>query len=222
MTFNTPFCPFTKGRSAMTHQIVSIRLARATACAAAIVISIATAVTASHAEGGPLITPATLAGDFRTPLDSTPNPNGDTIYFTAQAKNGKDKGVFTVPAKGGKATVLFSGAPFASPSGIAMSLDGRQIFVADAGANGIFSMNREFVAARPNRKWVSDITVIPTAEGDLYLASTLDLWSRMILRLRSGPPSTSLRTALHVSLFGIEATRIQGFLNGMSRSTRNR
>lgn len=127
----------------MTHLIVSTRLARATACVAAIVISTAMAITASHAEDGPHITPATLAGDFRTPLDSTPNPNGDTIYFTAQAKNGKDKGVFTVPAKGGKATVLFNGAPFVSPSGIAMSLDGRQIFVADAGANGIYSMNAD-------------------------------------------------------------------------------
>jgi transposase InsO family protein len=42
-------------------------------------------------------------------------------------------------------------------------------------------LNREFSADGPNRKWVSDITVIPTAEGDLYLASTLDLWSRMIV-----------------------------------------
>jgi transposase InsO family protein len=42
-------------------------------------------------------------------------------------------------------------------------------------------LNREFCADGPNRKWVSDITVIPTAEGDLYLASTMDLWSRMIV-----------------------------------------
>jgi putative transposase len=42
-------------------------------------------------------------------------------------------------------------------------------------------LNREFYADGPNRKWVSDITVIPTAEGDLYLASTMDVWSRMIV-----------------------------------------
>jgi putative transposase len=42
-------------------------------------------------------------------------------------------------------------------------------------------LNREFSADGPNRKCVSDITVIPTAEGDLYLASILDLWSRMIV-----------------------------------------
>ena len=42
-------------------------------------------------------------------------------------------------------------------------------------------LNREFTADKPNRKWVSDITEIPTDEGALYLAVTLDLWSRMIV-----------------------------------------
>jgi transposase InsO family protein len=42
-------------------------------------------------------------------------------------------------------------------------------------------LNREFTASGPNRKWVSDITAIPTEEGDLYLAATMDLWSRMIV-----------------------------------------
>lgn len=42
-------------------------------------------------------------------------------------------------------------------------------------------LNREFSADGPNRKWVSDITLIPTGEGDLYLATTMDLWSRMIV-----------------------------------------
>ncbi len=42
-------------------------------------------------------------------------------------------------------------------------------------------LNREFTADGPNRKWVSDITEIPTDEGNLYLAVTLDLWSRLIV-----------------------------------------
>ena len=33
-------------------------------------------------------------------------------------------------------------------------------------------LNREFTADAPNRKWVSDITEIPTDEGALYLAVT--------------------------------------------------
>jgi transposase InsO family protein len=39
-------------------------------------------------------------------------------------------------------------------------------------------LNREFSADAPNQKWVGDITYIPTAEGWLYLAVVLDLYSR--------------------------------------------
>jgi putative transposase len=42
-------------------------------------------------------------------------------------------------------------------------------------------LNREFSAALPNQKWVSDITYIDTAEGWLYLASILDLHSRRVV-----------------------------------------
>jgi putative transposase len=42
-------------------------------------------------------------------------------------------------------------------------------------------LNRDFTATRPNTKWVTDITAIPTAEGWLYLAVVLDLFSRMVV-----------------------------------------
>jgi putative transposase len=42
-------------------------------------------------------------------------------------------------------------------------------------------LNRDFQAARPNQKWLADITYIPTAEGWLYLAVVLDLFSRKIV-----------------------------------------
>jgi len=42
-------------------------------------------------------------------------------------------------------------------------------------------LNREFQADAPNRKWVSDITYIPTDEGDLYLSVTLDLFSKRVV-----------------------------------------
>jgi putative transposase len=42
-------------------------------------------------------------------------------------------------------------------------------------------LNRDFHATRPNEKWVADITYIPTAEGWLYLAVVLDLFSRKIV-----------------------------------------
>jgi putative transposase len=40
---------------------------------------------------------------------------------------------------------------------------------------------RDFVRSEPNQVWVSDITYIPTDEGWLYLATTLDLYSRRIV-----------------------------------------
>lgn len=42
-------------------------------------------------------------------------------------------------------------------------------------------LERDFRVAEPNRVWVSDITYIPTGEGWLYLAATMDLYSRMIV-----------------------------------------
>jgi len=42
-------------------------------------------------------------------------------------------------------------------------------------------LNRNFKSVAPNKKWVSDITFIPTREGFLYLAVVLDLYSRAIV-----------------------------------------
>jgi putative transposase len=42
-------------------------------------------------------------------------------------------------------------------------------------------LGRNFQAEAPNQKWVSDITFIPTAEGWLYLAAILDLFSRKVV-----------------------------------------
>ena len=40
---------------------------------------------------------------------------------------------------------------------------------------------RDFSAHRPNEKWVSDVTYIPTRQGWLYLAVVLDLYSRKVV-----------------------------------------
>lgn len=85
---------------------------------------------------------ATQSGDFHDALDSTPDLNGTTIYFTATGPHGK--GVFQVPASGGKATEVFTGSPFVAPRCLVLSLDGQQIYVADPGAgNGgaIFALS---------------------------------------------------------------------------------
>jgi putative transposase len=56
--------------------------------------------------------------------------------------------------------------------------------------------------SRPNEVWVADITYVPTAEGWLFLAAVMDLYSRQILgwsvweNLQAGGPLQALRRAL--------------------------
>ena len=42
-------------------------------------------------------------------------------------------------------------------------------------------VRREFRAEEPNRLWVADITYVPTAEGFVYLATVLDVFSRKVV-----------------------------------------
>lgn len=64
-------------------------------------------------------------------------------------------------------------------------------------------LNRDFHATRPNEKWLADITYIPTAEGWLYLAVVLDLFSRKIVgwafsaSLESNLVELAFRMAVH-------------------------
>lgn len=43
------------------------------------------------------------------------------------------------------------------------------------------TLQRRFAVSNPNRYWVSDITYIPTREGWVYLAVTLDLYHRKVV-----------------------------------------
>lgn len=47
-------------------------------------------------------------------------------------------------------------------------------------------LNQDFIAEKPNKKWVSDITYIWTVAGWLYLAVVMDLFSRKIIGLAMG------------------------------------
>jgi len=42
-------------------------------------------------------------------------------------------------------------------------------------------LKRDFTATEPDRTWVADITYIPTAQGWLYLAVIIDLFSRRVV-----------------------------------------
>ncbi len=64
-------------------------------------------------------------------------------------------------------------------------------------------VDRNFVAAGPDRLWVADITYVPTWAGFLYLAVVIDAWSRRVV---GWAMETHLRTelvlqALNMALF---------------------
>lgn len=42
-------------------------------------------------------------------------------------------------------------------------------------------LNQDFQVEEPNKKWVTDITYIPTKQGWLYLAVMIDLYSRIVV-----------------------------------------
>jgi len=42
-------------------------------------------------------------------------------------------------------------------------------------------LGRDFLADRPNQKWLADVTCVWTAEGRRYVAVELDLFSRRVV-----------------------------------------
>jgi len=64
-------------------------------------------------------------------------------------------------------------------------------------------VKQEFVAAKPNQLWTSDITYLPTIEGWLYLSVILDVFNRRIVgwamskRLKKELVITALKQALN-------------------------
>jgi putative transposase len=65
-------------------------------------------------------------------------------------------------------------------------------------------LNQKFSTDAANREWVSDFTSIDTAEGWLFLAVVLDLFSRKVVGwAMSEQMNTALvETALHMALQG--------------------
>ncbi|PZD70246.1 hypothetical protein C1752_15938 [Acaryochloris thomasi RCC1774] len=63
-------------------------------------------------------------------------------------------------------------------------------------------LNRDFTTTEPDRAWVADLTYIATAEGWLYLAVIIDLFSRRVVgwsmaeHMRTALVSTALEAAL--------------------------
>lgn len=65
-------------------------------------------------------------------------------------------------------------------------------------------LQQQFVVAAPNRVWTADITALPTAEGWLYLAVLLDLYSRRVVGWALRP---SLETELVAAAWRMAVAR---------------
>lgn len=55
------------------------------------------------------------------------------------------------------------------------------VITAMSGAVASNLLQQDFIAARPNQKWVADISYIWTKEGWLYLAGVMDLYARLLV-----------------------------------------
>jgi len=74
-------------------------------------------------------------------------------------------------------------------------------------------LKRDFTAAEPNRKWVGDITEIPTDSGPkLYLATVIDLFSRRLLGAAMGlhPDAELACGAIKMAVLPVVAARRSG------------
>ena len=63
-------------------------------------------------------------------------------------------------------------------------------------------LNRQFIAHQPNQRWVSDVTAIPTRKGWLYLATVMELYSRLIVGWSMAARNTTqlVNTALSMAI----------------------
>ncbi len=75
-------------------------------------------------------------------------------------------------------------------------------------------LDRNFKVAAPNQVWVGDLTYIPTAEGWLYLAVVIDLFSRKVVgwSMRSDMQRALVLDALDMAWFGRNPGRQTGLI----------
>jgi putative transposase len=113
--------------------------------------------------------------------------------------------------------------------GIAGAAAGRKkprTTVPDAGAGRPADLlERDFTAPAPNRRWVADITYVPTACGFAYTAFVTDLFSRKIVgwqvadHLRAGLALDALEMAIFARRDGIGDELVHHSDRGVQGST---
>jgi len=69
-----------------------------------------------------------------------------------------------------------------------------------------------FISDYPNRKWVSDVTYIPTRQGWLYLSAIMDLYSRMIVGWSMGEKNSTELVEDSLKMAAAHRKQIQGVI----------
>lgn len=82
------------------------------------------------------------------------------------------------------------------------------------------TLQREFAAARPNEKWVADITYVPTRQGWLYLAVVLDLYSRRVVGWAMDEQQTTALTVTALEMALRQRPVLAGLLHHSDRGIR--
>jgi len=80
-------------------------------------------------------------------------------------------------------------------------------------------VNRQFVADRPNRLWVADLTYVKTFTGWVYVAFVIDVYSRSVVGWQT---STSLRSdlaidALEMAIYARSDRDLDGLIHHSDR-----
>jgi putative transposase len=80
-------------------------------------------------------------------------------------------------------------------------------------------VNRQFVADRPNRLWVADLTYVKTFTGWVYVAFVIDVYSRTVVGWQT---STSLRSdlaidALEMAIYARSDRDLDGLIHHSDR-----
>ena len=80
-------------------------------------------------------------------------------------------------------------------------------------------VNRQFVADRPNRLWVADLTYVKTFTGWVYVAFVIDVYSRCVVGWQT---STSLRSdlaidALEMAIYARSDRDLDGLIHHSDR-----
>ncbi len=73
-------------------------------------------------------------------------------------------------------------------------------------------LNRNFIADKPNIKWVTDISYIHTSQGVLYLSMIRDLYDNSIVAYKTGTDQT-VNLVIHTIKAAMRAEKVAGELH---------